>query len=131
MVVFVDKTYVVASIMRVKRNFLNESFVTYKELEYVSSKLQNIFNKESISAIIVDKIDQGYYKIGDVISLNCDNGVCLDKIVDASFMALPCVVLNALYTDDYIYNLLINFRQEEIEELIKCKCTIDKIRKRS
>lgn len=55
--VFVDKTYVVASIMRVKRNFLNESFVTYKELEYVSSKLQAAFNEASINAIIVDKID--------------------------------------------------------------------------
>ena len=121
MVVFVDKTYVVASIMRVKRNFLNESFVTYKELEYVSSKLQAAFNEASINAIIVDKIDQDYYAIVDVISLNNNNIIALDDIEESSYIACSCDVLQVLCDENYIRSLLIDFRKSEVECLEKGK----------
>ena len=44
--VFLEKSYIVASILNFKNKYLNEDFVTFQELNYISNQIQKQINEE-------------------------------------------------------------------------------------
>ena len=61
--IFIEKSYVIASIMQIKKEFLDEQFVTFAEANVIKRNLQNEFNNKSLNVCITDEIDPNYFSI--------------------------------------------------------------------
>ena len=80
--IFVEKSYIVATLLNVKNNYFDECFVDFKELNYLTSCLQKYFNDNNMNVIITDEIDQNYFSINDVIVLNKLNDTSMQSIIN-------------------------------------------------
>ena len=80
--VFIEKSYVVASVLNVKIKQLKEHFVTMKEVNYVSNELQKKLNEQNLNAIISDNIDTDYIEVLDIIEINRLNGFSVERIIE-------------------------------------------------
>lgn len=79
--VFMEKSYVVASILATKQRYLNQSFVTSEECNQISNILQKRYNEENLNVCIMDDIDLGYFNIVDgVITLNKSKNIDIESI---------------------------------------------------
>lgn len=119
--IFMPKTYVIASLMKIKKKYFNESFVTFKELNIISNKIQTEFNEQNINAIITDNIDKEFYKLEEVIVLN---NTSLEEIETASYYCSSDEVMSILWSENFICKQLIEIKQDEIALLQKVKNTI-------
>lgn len=114
---FLETTYVVASLFSIKSRYLNENFVTKPELGYVKTLLQREYNNRNLNAIIIDGIDSEYFEdLGDIIILNKNNNVSLFTIENkAEFLIYQYLLLSS--TSPFLIESLLKFKQEQCEKL--------------
>ena len=108
--IFIEKSYIVSSILYFKRKFLGNNFVTIEELNYVSSKLEQDMNNHNINAIILDEIDNYYFDISDVIKVNVSNGLSLENLISRYQGYLSLEILSLIWNEKIILNYLYEFK---------------------
>lgn len=108
--IFIEKSYIVSSILYFKREFLGNNFVTIEELNYVSSKLEQDMNNHNINAIILDEIDNYYFDISDVIKVNVSNGLSLENLISRYQGYLSLEILSLIWNEKIILNYLYKFK---------------------
>ncbi len=108
--IFIEKSYIVSSILYFKRKFLGKNFVTIEELNYVSSKLEQDMNNHNINAIILDEIDNYYFDISDVIKVNVSNGLSLENLISRYQGYLSLEILSLIWNEKIILNYLYKFK---------------------
>ena len=108
--IFIEKSYIVSSILYFKRKFLGKNFVTIEELNYVSSKLEQDMNNHTINAIILDEIDNYYFDISDVIKVNVSNGLSLENLISRYQGYLSLEILSLIWNEKIILNYLYEFK---------------------
>lgn len=108
--IFIEKSYIVSSILYFKRKFLEKNFVTIEELNYVSSKLEQDMNNHNINAIILDEIDNYYFDISDVIKVNVSNGLSLENLISRYQGYLSLEILSLIWNEKIILNYLYKFK---------------------
>lgn len=108
--IFIEKSYIVSSILYFKRKFLGKNFVTIEELNYVSSKLEQDMNNYNINAIILDEIDNYYFDISDVIKVNVSNGLSLESLISRYQGYLSLEILSLIWNEKIILNYLYEFK---------------------
>lgn len=108
--IFIEKSYIVSSILYFKREFLGKNFVTIEELNYVSSKLEQDMNNHNINAIILDEIDNYYFDISDVIKVNVSNGLSIENLISRYQGYLSLEILSLIWNEKIILNYLYEFK---------------------
>ena len=108
--IFIEKSYIVSSILYFKRKFLGKNFVTIEELNYVSSKLEQDMNNHNINAIILDEIDNYYFDISDVIKVNVSNDLSLENLISRYQGYLSLEILSLIWNEKIILNYLYEFK---------------------
>lgn len=108
--IFIEKSYIVSSILYFKRKFLGKNFVTIEELNYVSSKLEQDMNNHNINAIILDEIDNYYFDISDVIKVNVSNGLSIENLISRYQGYLSLEILSLIWNEKIILNYLYKFK---------------------
>ena len=108
--IFIEKSYIVSSILYFKRKFLGKNFVTIEELNYVSSKLEQDMNNHNINAIILDEIDNYYFDISDVIKVNVSNSLSLENLISRYQGYLSLEILSLIWNEKIILNYLYEFK---------------------
>lgn len=109
-IIFIEKSYIVSSILYFKRKFLGKNFVTIEELNYVSSKLEQDMNNHNINAIILDEIDNYYFDISDVIKVNVSNDLSLENLISRYQGYLSLEILSLIWNEKIILNYLYEFK---------------------
>jgi len=104
--IFIEKSYIAASILNVKYKFLNEDFVTIEELNYISDKFQKKLNEQNFDAIILDKIDTDYFDISDIIKINKSKGLSFESIINHYQGYLDLGILLLIWNKETILNYL-------------------------
>jgi len=110
---FMEKSYVLASIFLTKHLHFREEFVTLEECNVISNALQQEFNKKDLDAIITDTIDNEYYKIvDDVIFINKKNGFDLESLMHRyqGYLLSRTRVVMTLWDDNFMLQQLKKMR---------------------
>lgn len=116
---YMEDSFVIASIMHTKNLHFSEKFVTYKELNYIRNKLQNRFNIKNENVLIINNIDRNYFVTDEVILLNKENDIDMNRLVTRyQGYCYSINVLLLLWDDDFIYNELVNLKKEEMDSLL-------------
>lgn len=120
---YIEKSYIIASIIKTKKKYLDSSFVTYDELNYITMELQNKFNISKTNVIITEKINNYFYNLGEVISLKPNISI---EGIEVSFYCPFTEVLSIVWDDGFICKQLIELRKYELEQLEKSKRKVTK-----
>lgn len=108
--IFIEKSYIASSILYFKRKFLEKNFVTIEELNYVSSRLEQDMNNHNIKIVILDKIDNYYFDISDVIKVNVSNGLSLESLISRYQGYLSLEILSLIWNEKIISKYLYEFK---------------------
>lgn len=111
---FLEKSHIITCLISIKKELLGEEFVTIKELNYISNKIQKRFNQESIPVIIIDTINYNYFNItSNVIT----NKVSFEEN-EYRYKSIPSLaILNILYDKSFILDLLLTLEEEKLNNL--------------
>lgn len=103
---FMEKSFVIAAILKTKNNHFLSEFVTVKEVDYIAKVLQNIFVHRGIDVCVIDEINSKHFTLyGDIYILN--EGITLSILEEFYKCSCPTVeILRTLWDDDLIYNSL-------------------------
>ena len=107
--IFIEKSYIVASILNTKNKYLNSNFTTLEEVNYISTKIQQELNKEKIGAIILDSIDPNYFNVLETITINKDADLTLESIVAHYKGYLDLEILLLIWNEKMMLNYLKEF----------------------
>lgn len=117
--VFLEKSYIVASILNFKNKYLNEDFVTFQELNYISNQIQKQINEQKLNAVILDNIDSDYFEISNVIIANRSKDISLESLIARYQGYLDLNLLLIIWNDERLFNYLSEFMSIKIEEMTK------------
>lgn len=118
--IFLPNSYVAASIINVKNKYLGERFVTIIELNFISSMLQDEFNKNNINAYIVDRLNNDYFNyIDDVILINKNKDI--DDVISFGQGILDNNIYKYLWNEKFIFENLYEINKQNIEKMENLK----------
>ena len=123
--IFIEKSYIAASILNVKSKYLRKEFITLEELNYISNQFQKKLNEQNFNAIIFDEIDTDYFDISDVIKVNKSKGLSLESIIARYQGYLDLDILLLIWNKDTIFYYLVELKK--IESINEDKQTFDVI----
>ena len=109
--IFIEKSYIAASILNVKSKYLRKEFITLEELNYISNQFQKKLNEQNINAIIFDRIDTDYFDISDVIKVNTSKGLSLESIIARYQGYLDLDILLLIWNKDTIFYYLVELKK--------------------
>lgn len=107
--IFLEKSYIIASILNVKSKYLRKDFVTIEELNYISNQFQKKLNEENFDAIILDNIDLDYFDVSDVIKINKSQGLSLESVINRYQGYLDLDILLLIWNKETVLNYLTEF----------------------
>ena len=111
--IFIEKSYIVASILNIKSKVFNEEFTKFDELNYISDQIQRKLNEQNYMAIILDKIDTDYFDISDVIKINKSKGLSIESIINRYQGYLKLDILLLINNKEMLLEYLSNFKSLE------------------
>ena len=110
---FIEKSYVLASIFNVKINIFKQSFVTCEELNQITWLIQKRFNEDNLHAVITDEIDYEYYEFNGVYVINKkeDKNIIdvLNRFLGACYHP---EILSYIWNEEFILDSLISIQEE-------------------
>ena len=109
--IFIEKSYIAASILNVKSKYLRKEFITLEELNYISNQFQKKLNEQNFNAIIFDRIDTDYFDISDVIKVNKSKGLSLESIIARYQGYLDLDILSLIWNKDTIFYYLVELKK--------------------
>lgn len=115
---FLERTFVVLSIMNVKIKYFNEDFVTLSECNAVTKQLKSRLIESKIGIIITDEINRDYFDINGEIILKKVN---IEDIQEANF--INPIIANVIFDEKFIYNCLCEIKVEELINTLERSCT--------
>lgn len=115
--VFIEKSYVVASILSFKNKYMNKNFVTIDEVNYISDKLQKKINECNYNAVILDVIDREFFIVLDIIKVNIFNGLSLTSVCNRYQGNLDFDLLLLIWNEEFILECLTELMTTEIERM--------------
>ena len=121
--IFIEKSYIAASILNVKSKYLRKEFITLEELNYISNQFQKKLNEQNFNAIILDRIDTDYFDVSDVIKINKSKGLSLESIIARYQGYLDLDILLLIWNKETIFDYLIELKK--IESINEDKQTFD------
>lgn len=123
--IYIEKSYIAASILNFKSKYLREEFITLEELSYVSNQFQKKLNEQNSSAIILDRINNDYFDISDVIKINRSNGLTLKSIITRYQGYLDLDILLLIWNEETICDYLRELQKVESmsSDVSCCKMT--------
>ena len=104
--IFIEKSYIAASILNAKSKCLRKEFTTLEELNYISNQFQKKLNEQNFNAIILDKIDTDYFDVSDVIKINKSKGLSLESIINRYQGYLDLDILLLIWNKETILDYL-------------------------
>lgn len=121
-----ERSSVIASIIKVKQLYLKKNFATFREINFLQSELQRKFNEMKLNICITDEINDKYFTIIDdfviansdmttieVIYKGCCPSVEVNNILwDHHFMYVNILKANA--TKDSL-----NFNVKSLNEIVE------------
>lgn len=117
--IFIEKSYIVASIINVKSKYFKNDFVTFEELNYIAEQFQKKLNEQNFNVIILDNIDNDYFDISDVIRINKAKGLSLDSIICRYQGYLNSNVLFLIWNEKTTLDYLLKLRKPKVLVLKK------------
>lgn len=121
--IFIEKSYIVASILNVKSECLRKEFITLEELNYISNQFQRKLNEQNFDAIILDKIDTDFFDVSDIIKINKSKGLSIESIINRYQGYLDLDILLLIWNKEIILDYLSEFKA--IESINEDKQTFD------
>ncbi len=111
---YIEINHVILAIISCKRKYFNEQYVTYQEANIISGEIEKRFTKENINVIIEStKIDQEYFESKPVISLKKSWYKTEKRFQNITNLK----VLNILFDESFILNLLLKISKDNIENI--------------
>lgn len=116
---FLNRSHVVATIMKTKDKHYDEQFVTIRECNLIISLLKEKFNEEKVNVVILDHIDKYHFKIinGRIVP-NDKNNISVEDIKKTYWCNDSTnKIANIIWDDSLIHNYLneISTKKEKIE----------------
>ena len=126
---FIESSILVASILNVKNKYLDEEYVKEKELHYIKEGIQKVINSKNINAVIISSIDNIYYNIQDgIILCNKKNSVTKEDVYEHfSSYLIQYEIEKIIWNEEYIFELLIQLKQEELNKMQEIKTNYQKV----
>lgn len=109
--IFIEKSYIVSSILNAKSKHLRKEYITLEELNYISDCFQKKLNELNINAVILDKIDADYFDVSDVIKINKSKGLSLDSIINRYQGYLDLDILLLIWDEETILGYLSELKE--------------------
>ncbi len=112
----IEKGYLLASLLKTKKRYLNEEYVTVTELQQFSRKLYQKAGELNIPILCIEQYDLYlYFQYNEKLCCyTLKDGIGLDDILARFEGYLPFDVLKLLYTDEFMIDLLLEVEQQEI-----------------
>lgn len=109
--IFMEKSYIIASIMKTKNKFYKKSYVTKEECNALTQIFMREYSNNNLSVCITDEIDSDYFKVtNDIIILN-DGRTIAD--IEERFQAYISIDhLMILWNDKFILEKLGEIKTE-------------------
>ena len=115
---FIEKSYLITSIMYINRKYLNKNYVTKSELNSLMWHIQNKLNENDVDALFVHNDCFKYYDdCGDIFVLN--NNYSFDNVKQRFQSFLPIDILKILWDEEVLLSLIIDNLDKEYEESVK------------
>ena len=117
---FIEKSYMVASILKINRDYLHKNYVTKRQLNVLTWYIQKLFNEKNIDAIFVDYIDAGYFKdYGDIVVLQDSYIYDFDGVLTRYQGFLPFEILSILWDEEFMLKIITEDFQNILKENVK------------
>ena len=112
----VEKGYLLASLLKAKKRYLNEEYVTALELQQFRIKLYQKAGEFNIPICCTEQDDLYlYFQYNERLSCyTIKNSIGLDYVLTRFEGYLPFDVLKLLYADEFMIDLLLEVEQQEI-----------------
>lgn len=128
--IFIEKSYIAASILNVKSKYLKQEFITFEELSYISEQFQKKLNEQKINAIILDRIDADYFDISNVVKINKSKSLSLESIITRYQGYLDLDILLLIWNEETIFDFLVELKTfESVNEDKQISFVLKKTRK--
>ena len=128
--IFIEKSYIAASILNVKSKYLKQEFITFKELSYIFEQFQKKLNEQRINAIILDRIDTDYFDISNVVKINKSKSLSLESIIARYQGYLDLDILLLIWNEETIFDFLVELKTfESVNEDKQISFALKKTRK--
>lgn len=117
---FIEKSYMIASIMKINREYLHKNYVSKRQLNVLTWNMQKLFNEKNIDAIFVDYIDGGYFEdYGDIIMLHDDYIYDFESVLERYQAYLPLEILSIIWDEELMVSNVIDNFQNILKENVK------------
>ena len=112
----VEKGYLLASLFKAKKRYLQENYVTISELQYFTRKLYQKAGEYNIPILCIEQDDLYLFfeYHGEIGCFTLKKGIGLEQILARFEAYLPFDVLKLLYTDEFMFDLLFQVEQLEL-----------------
>lgn len=128
--IFIENSYIAASILNVKSKYLKQEFITFEELSYISEQFQKKLNEQKINAIILDRIDTDYFDISNVVKINKSKSLSLESIITRYQGYLDLDILLLIWNEETIFDFLVELKTfESVNEDKQISFVLKKTRK--
>lgn len=112
----IDKTFVMSSIMRVKHKYLNQNYITYDELYFITTTLRDILSNEGSNDYINERVDTNIFSLGEVITINPDSNVTYSDIDDMCPLDCSIGSIIIIYDEGLIFDLIQKSKLEDLKQ---------------
>lgn len=121
--IFINKSFIIASIIRIKEKYFEECFVTFKETNIIAYELQQLCNKQ-VNICIEDEIDNRYINVNNgIYTLNEDISSLELKDIYESYC--PLEIASIIFSDSIIYEYILTIKKSQIETAMEKKINVN------
>lgn len=120
---FLSEGYIAMALLKAKRDFFDESFITFSELNQFDHFIQQEFNNQDLDIITSNGLSiEDFNFMGEVIMPS--EGCCFDLDI------LPLDISSILNDTNLIVSFLINLESEKLKSLENVQVVTPKLHKK-
>lgn len=111
--IFINKGFIIASIIKIKEKYFEECFATFKEVNIITRELQQLCNKQ-VNTCIKDEVDNRYINIyNGIYTLSEDISSLELKDIYESYC--PLEIAPIIFSENIIYEYILMIKTSQIE----------------
>lgn len=116
-----EESFVLAAILSIKSKYLQEEYVTYKELNIIENNLQKEFTHRNLDVCITDEVNNHHFiNYNEGYILNKQNNLNLLDIKMKYMGYCPSIeIQSCLWNEIFIIEQLVNIKKDEYEYVLK------------
>ncbi len=128
MYMYLDKSFVITSIIGIKYKYYKESFATFEEVNILQDLLQKRINENKYDILIIDDIDDNYFDVYDGVYI-LKKGMTVNGLLNKySVYSLPTSMIGTyktVFDDDFILENIKRIKCRDQRNLHKGKEIVD------